>query len=195
MNRRPFLAATAATVLMPAVLRARNEFPSAPALREADGYLSTSHTASFGGPPGAVRDALQSEGGGVLAFADPTPAIPRVVRAEPLQGRFPQVGAIRRLTFADGNSVVERSLRNDDTAFIYQVWAFTASNGWAVDHIRGQFAYVPVADTRTEVTWTYAIAPSKAIARPFIRRFLARDFRPFLVSGLDGAAAAFNARR
>lgn len=192
MDRHLFLAAGTSAVLTPHALSAEVTIPDPPDLRDADGYLSIRHTASFQGSPRAVRQALQTEGGGVLAFAETTPAIPQVVGAEPLRGAFPDVGAIRRLRFADGNTVVERSLRNDDTAFIYQVWAFTAANAWALDHIRGQFVYEPVSPNRTNVTWSYSIAPSTAIARPFISRFLNRDFRPFLVSGLDGAAAAFN---
>ena len=72
------------------------------------------------------------------------------------------------------NSVVERVLRNDEEAFVYQIWNFTSSNAWALDHIRGQFRYVPLGPNETRVTWTYSVAPAVFIARPFVNRFLTR---------------------
>ena len=63
-----------------------------------------------------------------------------------------------------------------------------------LDHIRGEFRYVDLGDGRTEVIWSYSIAPRVFYARPFIRSYLENDFGPFMQSGLQGAATAFNAR-
>ncbi|MEM8592154.1 MAG: SRPBCC family protein, partial [Pseudomonadota bacterium] len=81
---------------------------------------------------------------------------------------------------------------NNDERFLYQVWGFTASNARALSHIRGEFRYEPVENGQTRVTWTYSIAPRFFLVRPFVRSFLKNDFAPFMESGLQGAAKAYN---
>ncbi|MEO0666007.1 MAG: hypothetical protein AAFY97_09800, partial [Pseudomonadota bacterium] len=86
-------------------------------------------------------------------------------------------------------------LENSETRFAYQVWDFTSSSARALDHIRGEFLYEAVGANETRVTWTYAIAPRAFFVRPFVRSYLENDFAPFMESGLQGAAEAFNAER
>ncbi|WP_461429019.1 SRPBCC family protein [Gymnodinialimonas sp.] len=182
------LAALAAPVLMP-----RADGP--PALRDPGGYLVTTQTATFNGPPEAVRAALQDAETGVLAFVEPTDRIPAISGLTPIEGHFPNQDAIRRVELATGDHVTERVLINDATTFAYQIWGFTAANARPLDHIRGQFTYVPTGDGQTLVSWDYAVAPRVFWARPFVRSFLENDFAPFMAAGLAGAANAFNAAR
>ncbi|WP_224813886.1 SRPBCC family protein [Hasllibacter sp. MH4015] len=180
------IAALALPVLLP-----RGDGP--PPLRDASSYLTTTQTEIFNGPPAAVIEALQSPETGVLAFVTPTDRIPAIAALVPLEGAFPNEGAVRRVELATGDQVTERVLTNNARAFAYQIWGFTAANARPIDHIRGQFTYSDLGDGRTEVRWDYAVAPRVFWARPFVQAFLDNDFAPFMAAGLTGAAAAFNA--
>lgn len=181
------LAALAAPVLLP-----RGEGP--PPLRNADQYLTHVERAVFNGLKADVRDALQSPDTGVLAFTASTDRIPEITGFTPIEGAFPETEAVRMVDLATGDTATERVLYNTDDSFAYQVWGFTAGNARPLSHIRGEFEYVDRGDGTTEVIWTYAIAPRVFWARSFIQGFLDNDFAPFMESGLQGAANAFNAR-
>ncbi|MEL6689891.1 MAG: hypothetical protein AAFP28_06185 [Pseudomonadota bacterium] len=181
-----FLIATAAP--------AAADYADPPALRGDSGYLINVETAVFEGPVDQVSAALQSPETGVLAHVTNTDRIPVITGMEPLVGAFPDAEAVRRLAFSDGSEVVERVIENSSDRFANQVWGFTSANGRALSHIRGEFKYEALGPTETLVTWEYAIAPRLFLVRPFVRSFLTNDFAPFMESGLQGAAAAFNAR-
>ncbi len=199
MPRRPLLAALATSGLVLAAAWSTTGGEPAdpldpPPPREDGAYIVNEEAAIFDGPPAEVRQVLRTEEGGVLAFVEPTPRIPGIAGLTPLVGAFPDEGAVRRVELADGNSATERVLVNDEARFAYQVWGLTSTSRVAVDHVRAEFRYEPTADGRTEVTWTYAVAPRPAVLRPFVRDFVEGDIRPFMESGLEGAAAAFNSR-
>lgn len=166
-----------------------------PPLRAPGDYLANEETAIFNGPPAAVARAVQSPAHGVLAHVRATERIPQVIGTSPISGRFPAAGAIRQVNLEGGYTATERMIENGAQGFRYQVWDLTAPAARQIDHILGEFRYRALPDGRTEVTWRYAVAPRRWLARPFIARFLARDFAPFMRSGLDGAAAHFNAAR
>lgn len=170
------------------------EADTPPALRADKGYVMNVETAIFDGTPAEVRAALQSEEGSVLAFVAPTDAIPGIAELTPLVDMFPTEGAVRRVRLTNDEYVVERVIRNDAEGFEYQIWNFTSSEARFIDHIHGRFAYEAIDGGKTEVTWTYAIAPRVFFARPFIRSFIENDFEPFMESGLTGAMQHFNAR-
>lgn len=171
------------------------DYSDPPELRGERGYLTNVEVATFNGPVDSVIATLQTPETGVLAHVVRTERIPAIEGLEPIEGTFPEDGAVRRLIFADGSEVVERVLENSETRFAYQVWDFTSSSARALDHIRGEFLYEAVSATETRVTWTYAIAPRAFFVRPFVRSYLENDFAPFMESGLQGAAEAFNAER
>ena len=181
--------------VLPVMSGASQDISTPPALRGAKGYVTNVEVAIFHGPVGDVKAALQTADRGVLAYTQPTPRIPAISELLPVEGLFPNQGAVRRVILEDGNSVVERVLENSDTVFSYQIWGFTASNARALNHIKGEFRYVEIDQDTTEVTWTYAIAPRAFLVRPFIRNFLKNDFAPFMESGLQGAANSYNAER
>lgn len=195
MNRRDFLTLTASSaLLLPKFIQSAYAETGAPPLKEQKDYLSVTHTVTFNGRRSDVRRALFTPEGGVLNFVEPTPSIPGIHGFQPILGAFPEQGAVRKVILTDGNAVTERVVRNNQDVFEYQIWDLTAKNGWAVDHIRGRFDYKAVSNEKTVVTWEYAIAPSSFVAKPFIKRFLKRDFQPFLTSGLEGAARNFNTK-
>lgn len=169
-------------------------FSDPPALRGDKAYLTNVEVAVFNGPVADVIAALQTPETGVLAHVTNTDRIPAITAMENLQGDFPDAGAVRRLGFEDGSEVVEQVLENSEARFTYQVWGFTSANGRALSHIRGAFTYDAVSPMETRVTWTYQIAPRVFFVRPFVRSFLKNDFAPFMESGLQGAAATYNAR-
>lgn len=181
------LAALAAPLWLP-----RGDGP--PDLRSADSYLVNEEIALFEGSLEEVAAALRSEAGGVLAFTEATDRIPAITGTRPVSGTFPDVGAVRIVDLASGDSATERVLEHSDTRFAYQVWALTALSAIGIDHIHGSFDYTALEDGSTEVVWRYAVAPRAFYLRPFIRGFLENDFAPFMQSGLHGAAAAFNDR-
>ena len=171
-----------------------SEISDPPALRSDGGYLINTETAIFEGPVKDVIAALQTPETGVLAHVANTDRIPAITGMEALLGEFPNENAIRRLTFSDGSEVVERVIENSADRFAYQVWGLTSSNARALSHIRGEFKYEAVSPSETRVTWEYAIAPRVFLVRPFVRSFLRNDFAPFMESGLQRAARAFNER-
>ncbi len=164
-----------------------------PPLAAEDRYITHVEGASFAGSLAEIRAFMEDPG--VLSFTEPTPRIPGIVEITPLDGTFPDTGATRRLAFADGSFVVERVVQNRPGLFQYQVWNLTSGSGRAVDHILGAFRYEPRDDGTIEVIWTYRILPRFGLVRPFVRSFVENDIAPFMESGLDGAAAAFNASR
>lgn len=165
-----------------------------PALRGDRGYLTNVETAIFAGPVADVIATLQDADTGVLAFVERTDRIAEIEGMTPIKDAFPNEGAIRRLSLSDGSHVVERVLENSTSRFAYQVWGFTSPQARALSHIRGEFRYEAWGEDQTQVTWTYAVAPRLFLVRPFLRSFLKNDFAPFMESGLQGAAAAYNAR-
>ncbi|MCA0870923.1 SRPBCC family protein [Seohaeicola saemankumensis] len=164
-----------------------------PPLREAGDYLTNIETAVFNGPPSKVRHAVQSPAHGVLANVKATDRIPQVTGTTPITGQFPNPGSVRQVNMAGGYTATERMIENGPDGFRYQVWDLTAPSARLIEHIVGQFSYRALEDGRTEVTWSYSVAPRTFVARPFIRRFLDNDFAPFMQGGLNGAAAHFNA--
>jgi len=183
------LVALAAPVLLP-----RSEAP--PTLRGESGYVINREAAVFEGSRTEVLAFLRSPAGNILDFTTPTDRIPQITETVVLSGDFPEeVDAVRRIFFDGGDEVVERVLAYSDDRFSYQVWGFTAAAALPLSHIRGTFQYNEIEENRTEVIWEYAIAPRVFWARPFIRGFLRDDFAPFMESGLQGAASAFNATR
>ena len=164
-----------------------------PPLKSADAYVTHVETAVFEGPIADVIQTLQTPDSGVLAFTEPTEAIPEIVDLELLDGNFPEsVGDTRRVTLANGHYAVERVLENSESAFRYQVWNLTAPAGRAVDHIVGEFFYEEKADRTTLVTWRYNVTPRIGLLRPFVSNFVDTHVEPFMASGLGGAAAAYN---
>jgi len=180
-------------ILSPAYVAALPEPSDPPPLRGEKGYVINIETAVFNGPVADVKRTMQTPAGGVLAFVEPTSRIPEIASLTPILGSFPDQGAVRQVTLSDGNTVVERVLANTDTEFSYQIWDFTSANARALSHIRGSFEYQEIAPNQTQVTWTYAVAPRVFLVRPFVRGFLNNDFAPFMESGLQGAARAYNA--
>ena len=181
------LAAMATPVLLP-----RGD--GHPPFRDAEAYLTNVERAIFSGSQAEVRAALQTEETGVLAFTEATDRIPKITGTTPVEGAFPNPDAIRMVNLATGDTATERVLVYTEDRFAYQVWGFTAANSRPIDHIRGEFEYIDQGDGTTEVIWTYAIAPRVFWARPFIQDFLDNDIAPFMESGLQGAANAFNTR-
>lgn len=169
-------------------------YSAPPPLREAHDYLQHAERVIFDGPPSQVRDAVQSPEHGVLAHVAATDRIPQVLGTTPIKGRFPEPGSVRQVNMAGPVAATERMIENGAFGFRYQVWDLTAPSARQIDHILGEIQYRQPEDGRTEVTWSYSVAPTSFVARPFIRRFLKRDFAPFMRGGLEGAAAHFNAR-
>ncbi|MEX3016463.1 SRPBCC family protein [Gymnodinialimonas hymeniacidonis] len=190
-----FALAGAAAITLPAlaapVFLPRAEGP--PPLREADRYLSNVERAVFNGPVEDVIAHLNSDEGSVLAFVQQTDRIAGIGDEIPIEGTFPDVGALRILELTDGSRVTERVVENTEARFAYQIWGFTAPAARPIDHIHGYFSYEARDEETTEVVWTYAVAPRVFWARPFIQGFLDNDFGPFMHSGLSGSAEAFNA--
>lgn len=170
------------------------DYTNPPPLRSEKGYVTNVEVAIFQGPVEDVERVMRTPEGGVLAFAQATDRIPPIADITPISDAFPNEGALRRVTLEDGTFVDERVLEFGPGVFAYQIWNFSASNAWALDHIKGEFAFEDTGDGTTKVTWTYSIAPQVFFARPFIRGFLRNDFGPFMETGLQGAAEAYNSR-
>lgn len=164
------------------------DVPQAPDLSTPGKYMTNTEVVTVPGSAATVRAFFDANP--ITDFVVPTDAIPAITGFEYLSGTWPQVGAVRRVTLADGQSVHERVLINDPDRFAYQIWNITAPAGRVIDHIMGEFRYVEAAG-QTTVTWDYNIKPNIFLARPAIARFLENDFGPFMAAGLTGVAGAY----
>ncbi|QUJ75306.1 SRPBCC family protein [Sulfitobacter albidus] len=150
-------------------------------------YQTNTERAVFPGSVAQVRAFFDANP--ITDFVTPTDAIPALIGIEVLSGDWPQVGAVRRVDLDGGDRVLERVLINEPDQFTYQIWNITAPAGRFVDHIKGEFRYVPQGDS-VEVIWDYNVKPAVFVARPFIASYLRRDFGPFMQAGMDGMRAA-----
>ena len=141
--------------------------------------------------PGNISDVRAFiDANPITDFVATTEAIPSIEGITVLSGTWPEVGAVRRVDLEGGHYVLERVLVNKADNFVYQIWNITAPAGRFIDHIKGEFRYIQEGDT-TQITWDYNIKPAAFFARPFIRRYLDRDFAPFMQAGMTGLAEAY----
>ena len=164
------------------------EIAPPPPLAAENSYLTNTETATFRGTIADFR--AFGEENPVTDFVAVTDSIPPIVNITVLSGRWPEVGAVRRVDLEGGYHVHERVLENSANRFAYQLWDITAPSGRVVDHIKGSFDYTQTGD-QVRVEWNYNIKPNLFLARPAIRRYLRRDFGPFMEAGLTGQVAAY----
>lgn len=167
------------------------DVPPPPALAKDSKYVTNTETAVLHGTVPEVRAFFENNP--VTDFVAPTDTIPAIENIVYLSGNWPEVGALRRVDLAGGDSIHERVLRNTQGNFAYQIWNITAPAGRAINHIMGEFTFEQDGDM-VNVTWDYNIKPSIFVARPAIRNFLKNDFGPFMRSGLSGTVNVYNSR-
>jgi hypothetical protein len=106
-----------------------------------------------------------------------------------LSGKWPGVGAVRRVQLEDGHYVLERVLANEFPGlFRYQVWGFTNSAGNLVKYAVGEFRFNARDDGKTQFIWTYQMRPKSVFLRPVLNNFVKTRFAPFMKGGMDGLA-------
>ena len=136
-------------------------------------------------PPEGVRAALEESP--LIYHLTAEGGIAPPVADEVLVGDWPEPGAARRLTLADGHFVVERVLVNEPRLFRYQVYTLTNAAGRGVEQIVGEQRFVP-DEGGTRFEWDYAVVPRGALARLFVRRE-ADALEAYLSRGLASFAA------
>ena len=97
--------------------------------------------------------------------------------------------AARRVRLSDGHYIVERVVVNEPQRFRYQIYVFTNAAGRGVDQIVAEQRFVPV-EGGTRFEWDYDVYPKSAVTRPFVRRFVERELRPYIEAGTAAMAEA-----
>ena len=88
-----------------------------------------------------------------------TSRIPAVVGTTPLNDiPFPNPGARRRVSLADGNTALEEVIENTPGAyFSYKVWGYTLTAARPIQYGKGEFWYLPAGNGRsTTLRWRYS---------------------------------------
>ncbi|MEM7644695.1 MAG: hypothetical protein AAF366_19565 [Pseudomonadota bacterium] len=128
----------------------------------------------------------------IIDFLEPTDSISNPVATDILSGRWPDVGAVRRVELADGHYVIERIIENRPEVFRYQLFLFTNSTGRGVDQIVGEQRFLAQPDGSTRIEWDYNVKPRNALAGIFVRQRI-NEIDSYITGGLDGLAAAIRA--
>lgn len=130
---------------------------------------------------------------GVLRGTD---RIPAVIGTTPLNDiAFPNKGARRRVTLADGSTAVEEVIENkSDEYFSYKVWGYTLAAARPIEYGKGEFWYLPADSGQTTLRWRYSfklrgnrfpgmLGPFGRLL--FTKAFLNRTYAPFMRSSLE----------
>ena len=157
-------------------------------LSDEDAYVVHTAVAVVAMSPPELRAFLAREGS-LIAYMEPVGSLAPPAASDPLEGDWPEAGARRRLTLADGHQLLERSHKNETRDFRYQAFGFTNAAGRGVDHIYADWTLTEVPDG-THFEWTYRLVPKNPIARVFVRRFRDRELAPFMQGTLDRMAVA-----
>lgn len=163
-----------------------------PLLTDEDDYVSNTASVTVPLDPAELR-AFLSENGSLIAYMEPVGSIAPPSARTPIEGTWPDEGARRRLTLADGHQLLERSLKNETDDFRYQAFGFTNAAGRGVDHIYADWRLTPTPDGGTRFEWTYRLAPKNPVARLVVRRTRDRELAPFMQGTLDRMASEIEA--
>jgi hypothetical protein len=175
--------AAAALLFRTPALPAKPVAMSAPPPLE-DGYHAVNTVSStFSVEVGAFRRWMDE--GQVVKALQSTDTVAKPAEIAYLSGKWPEVGAVRRVKLEDGHYVLERVLASEFPGlFRYQVWGFTSSAGNLVKYATGEFRYVPIGSAQTRFTWTYRLRPKSILLRPMLDSFLRNRFAPFMEGGV-----------
>ena len=100
--------------------------------------------------PPELRAFLAREGR-LIAYMESVGSLTPPASSDPLEGDWPEAGARRRLTLADGHQPLERGLKNETRDFRYQPSGFTNAAGQGLDYIYADWTLTEVPDgTRFE---------------------------------------------
>ena len=133
---------------------------------------------------GALRRWMDE--GQMVKVLRSTEAVARPAEVTYLAGKWPELGAVRRVKLEDGHYVLERVLASKfPGVFRYQVWGFTGSAGSLVKYATGEFRYVSLGATRTRLTWTYRLRPKSILLRSVLDNFLRNRFASFMSQGVE----------
>jgi hypothetical protein len=182
------VAGAAATVVRPT--GAPDYTADAPTLWD-QGYVEHQTEAVINMP----RDVFQAwfKENELVTFLEPVGSIPQIEGTTMIAGEWFKHGGKRRVVFAGGDTAVERVLVFTPEVFRYQIWGFTTSARYVVDHVQGEIAFVAEGTAQTRVIWTYRIAPKTFFTRPLVARMMTSEFAPFMDQGLAAMAEAANA--
>ncbi|MGR3514247.1 MAG: SRPBCC family protein [Paracoccaceae bacterium] len=181
---RTFLAVLTAS----ATFATASQLPAPPDLAKPGKYQSNEEVLRLDAPPREAWAFWMETN--ITDLLEPTDRIPAIASIDVIRGPWGEPGSVRRVTFDDGGSALERVLTATATEFTYQIWNIETGSGRFIDYIYGEMRARPAGDG-TEIVWRYNIKPSVFFARPFIRSFLNNDFAPFMEGGMIGVAAAF----
>lgn len=164
---------------------------SAPEVSE-EGLVSVSHTVVIDAPREAVMRWNSRPDLDLSEMIQAADGFPVVVGTEPLVGDWDpdgdRSGDRRRVEFADGHFLAEEVLVDSGGVFRYAIWGFTDARRLAVRHGVAQFEFVDHGE-RTGVTWTYSLAPTATVTRPFVADFLTGPMSDMMRGTLEAMRA------
>ncbi|MDC0672272.1 SRPBCC family protein [Nannocystis radixulma] len=108
-----------------------------------------------------------------------------MIRTDPLSSQWGAVGTRRRVVFRDGDTALEQIDHLEaGSQFRYVVWNSTNDGRRAVRYAVGEFRVSPTA-TGAHLVWTYRFRGRGWPTDRFLRRFVERDYRPFMRAAME----------
>ncbi|BAM03736.1 SRPBCC family protein [Phycisphaera mikurensis] len=145
---------------------------------------------SFAVPLVELRRFLRG-GERIAAAVEASERMPARTGAEAVAGVWPEAGAVRRVTFADGGHAWERVLPSDSPhRFRWQTWGHTGPAGVHVAYAVGEHAWSTPGEGVSRLVWTHTLHPNHPLKRFLVQRFADRDLAPRLEAALERVAAA-----
>jgi len=126
-------------------------------------YLLSSSTVVPSSPDSAFTGVLDAPL--EQLFTERAGLIPPIKECTGQEGGWDAVGKTRTVVLADGSSNLETLVElSRPGTYRYRLTDFTGPMKALVDHVEGQFSFVPEGDG-TRVTWSWKIHPTNPVAR------------------------------
>lgn len=111
--------------------------------------------------------------------------VPPITATEALPGpAWGEAGSIRKITFKDGTTSLERILSTDlPRSYRYQPWAYTNPVRVLSDYAVSSMRVEPIGG-KCRVVWDYSFHARYRFAKPLLQLFVTLDWRRNLANGL-----------
>ncbi|MEL6535923.1 MAG: hypothetical protein AAFQ98_10950, partial [Bacteroidota bacterium] len=107
--------------------------------------------------------------------------LPQIEKTTPVHGDFTAVGHARRVHFNTGQTVLESIIEYlPGIRFAYELTEVELDLRRVAHRARGQWQYTPLANGRTQISWTYGFEQKNIFAKLFIRQYIRSTHRHWM---------------
>jgi len=107
--------------------------------------------------------------------------LPQIVKTTPVVGDFSAVGHARRVHFDTDETVLESIIGMEQaTSFSYELTEVELGLRRFAHRARGHWQYVPLADGRTRIVWTYGFDQKNGLTKMLLRQYIRSTHRHWM---------------